>query len=51
MPNEVNIRNKRASFDYEFLEGYMPASYLPVPVLEIQYPGRESQSGRFLLLF
>ena len=22
MPNEVNIRNKRASFDYEFLEEY-----------------------------
>lgn len=22
MPNEINIRNKRASFDYEFLEEY-----------------------------
>ena len=40
MPNEVNIRNKRASFDYEFLEEYNAGSYLPVPKLNLSGPGK-----------
>ena len=39
MPNEVNIRNKRASFDYEFLEEYN-AGIVPVPKLNLSGPGK-----------
>ena len=40
MPNEVNIRNKRASFDYEFLEEYNAGIDLPVPKLNLSGPGK-----------
>ena len=45
MPNEVNIRNKRASFDYEFLEEYNAGIVLTGTEI------KSIQSGRFLLLF
>ena len=50
MPNEVNIRNKRASFDYEFLEEYN-AGIVPYRYPKLNLSGPGSQSGRFPTAF
>lgn len=40
MPNEVNIRNKRASFDYEFLEEYNAGIVLTGTEINLSGPGK-----------
>ena len=50
MSNEINIRNKRASFDYEFLEEYTAGIVLTGTEIKSIRAGK-SQLGGFLLLF
>ena len=50
MQNDINIKNRRASFDYEFLEEYTAGIMLTGTEIK-SIPGRESRVGGFLLLF
>ena len=47
MQNDINIKNRRASFDYEFLEEYTAGIMLTGTEI---HPSRESRVGGFLLL-
>ena len=48
MQNDINIKNRRASFDYEFLEEYTAGIMLTGTEIK---SSRESRVGGFLLLF
>ena len=48
-PTPVNIKNKRASFDYEFIDTYTAGIVLTGT--EINPSVWQSQPGRYLLLF
>ena len=49
-PTPVNIKNKRASFDYEFIDTYTAGIVLTGTENKI-HPFGQSQPGRYLLLF
>ena len=49
-PTPINIKNKRASFDYEFIDTYTAGIVLTGTEIKSIRLGK-SQSGRYLLLF
>ena len=49
-PTPINIKNKRASFDYEFIDTYT-VRYRAHGNRDKVHPFGQSQSGRYLLLF